>query len=230
MALAALGAVSAEHAGSIDPLVLDMTSSVAAGATVIIPFGGDSNSIFVNSTTDSKSNTYDTLYTSAGTGMAGIAWSTLGVALTTSDTITINFTAANDCMARAYAFTGIDEEEDVRGHVEYTESLTYSITLSPASTGVMFAAFSVPFDYFTADITGWTRFASIQDGTDQQLLAYYKEVSAGSNTASKTLSSVVGYLAAGMVLPYAAVGTTTTTTTTPAPGVTTVTGRVISFF
>jgi hypothetical protein len=228
MALAALGAVSAEWTGETDPLVLDMTSSVAAGSTIVIPLGGDSNSISISSATDSKSNTYDFDYRNSGSGMAACLWSTLDTALTTSDTITVQFNATNDCMARAYAFTGIDDAELTSAGVSYTESNTYAITCSPASSGVMFAVFSFPFDYFSASITGWTTLTSIQDGTDQQLLAYYKEVSAGSNTASKTVGSVVAYLAVGMVLPYAAGGTTTTTT--PAPSVPRITAQVISLF
>ncbi len=227
MALAALGAVSAEWTGPADPLVLDMTSSVAAGATVVIPVGGDSNSITVTTVSDTKGNSYRSNFTSSGTGNAGLIWSTLDTALTSSDTISINFSGSNDSMARAYAFTGIDVAQTVDGQVAYTESVTYAQTLVAPSVGVMFVCFSFPFDYFTASITGWTTLTSIQDGTDQQLLAYYKEVSAGSNTATKTIGSVVGYLAAGMVLPYTSV---TTTTTTPAPSVPRITAQVISFF
>ena len=229
MALAALGAVSATHTATADPVDLDLSTDIAVGTTVIVPFGGDSNSVSLSSVSDSNGNSWDAAFVGEGQGNAGIAWSTLTTALASTDIIRLKFNKASDCMARAYAFTGITAAEINEATKGYTESATFSLGMS-GSAGVQFCVFAFPVDYFTTSISGWTRFSDIQDGTDQQLLAYYKEVSSGTQTCSRTIGSTIAYLAAGVRLPL---GSTTTpapgTTTTPAPSVA-LGSQVISFF
>jgi len=218
VSFAALGAVSATHTATDDPVDLDLTTGIAAGTTVVVPFGGDSSSVSSVAVTDSAGNTWDWAYRTAGQGNAGIAWCTLAEPLTSSNIIRLNFSSNNNCAARAYAFTGITDAELVEGTKGYTESSTFSLALSAASSGVQFCSFLFPYDYFSTTISGWTRFANIQDGSEQCLMAFYKEVSSGSQTCSKNIGSSIAYLAAGVRLPYGEATPPTTTTTTPPPG------------
>lgn len=233
MTLAALGAVTNERTSTVSTVSLSVTDDVAAGTVIVVPFGGDNNSVNLSSVSDTQGNTWDSVYRTSGQGNSGTAWVTVTNPLDSSDTIRLIFNSSNDCTARGYAFTGITGAELVDGTKDYTESATFSLTLNAPSSGVMFATFQFPFDYFTASISGWTRYADIQDGTDQQLLAYYKEVSSGNNTCSRTIGATVGYLASGVVLPFGSSTTTTPapgTTTTPAPGVSAAGSRVLGFF
>lgn len=222
MALSFVGAVTNEAVGAGDPVVLTMSSTVAAGSLIVVVAGGDSNSISLTNVTDSEGHTWTTVApATSGSGNVMVAWALTTDTMTSgSDTISVNFSGSNDAMVRGYAFTGVDEAALVTNSKTYTESTTFSLGMTTPSAGVQFAIFTFPFDFFTTTISGWTKFADIQDGTDQCLLGFYKEVSAGTNTASKTLGTTVAYLAAGMVLPLSEEGTTTTTTT-PAPGTTT---------
>jgi hypothetical protein len=237
MALSYVGTASNEHKTPTSAVTLTISRTCAVGSIVVVVAGGDSNSISLTSVTDSMGNTYVTTpYISGGNGNVLFAWTKVTGQLVNGDQIYLSYSGTNDVMARAHLFTGIDTPASVTATKDYTFGTpTYSLGMTSGTDGVQFCLFTFPFDYFSATITGWTKFADIQDGTDQCLLGYYKEVTAGSNTCSRTVGSDIAYFAAGAVLPYAETTTTTTaapttTTTTAAPVVSTLGSQVIGLF
>jgi hypothetical protein len=225
------GACSNEYIGDYDPLTMRMLSSVPAPRLVLVAEGGDTASVNLSSVTDDKSNTYDWSWVSSSSGgNVLLAWSQVTASLTSTDDVVVNYDRSNDVMAQVHSFSGLGEDEITKGTKAYTESTTFSITLNPSQSGLMIALFTFPYDYFTATPSGWTRFVDIRDGTDQQLLGYYKAVSAGSNTCSYNLGSVVAYLASAVVLPYVTSTTPAPGTTTPPPGSAILHSRVIGLW
>lgn len=210
MTFAATGPITSEHTGVTTNLSLPMTSSVPAGSVIVFAAGHDSVSTGVTALSDTASNTYDwtDLVSSSGGVTAGWAYVDNGL-VSGSDTIDATWSGSTDAMARAYAFSGLSDQEVTSSTKGYTESTTYSLSLNNTSgeDAVMFALFSFPFDFGVSDTpSGWTKFVDITDGTDQQLLGYYKLIGTGVNTCTESVGATVAYFAAGMILPYAVSG------------------------
>ena len=210
MTFASVGPVTSQHTGAVTNLSLPMTSSVGAGGVIVFAAGHDSVSTIVTALGDTASNTYD--WTNAVSAVGGVTagWAYVENGLASgSDTIDATFTGSSDAMARAYAFTGVSDQEVTSTFKNYTESTTYSLSMNNTSgeDAVMFAVFTFPFDFgISTTPAGWTKFADITDTADQQLLGFYKEIGTGVNTCSATLGVTVAYLAAGMILPYSVSG------------------------
>lgn len=201
MAFSVVGPASAQSDSTVSTINLSVTTTIPVGDMVLVVFGGDSNTVALSSVSDSNGNTYDWAYIGAseGNGNIGIAWATVTSELNTSDTISISYGEANDSQARAYHCTGAQANEITTGTKTYTTG-TWSITLNPASAGVMIAAFEFPFDWsWTPTVSGWTKGGEFDDGADQTCAWFYKSVSAGSNTCSG--SGSLSHLAAAVVLP-----------------------------
>jgi len=210
MTFASVGPVTSQHTGAVTNLSLPMTSSVGAGGVIVFAAGHDSVSTIVTALGDTASNTYDWTNATSGSGGVTAGWTYVENGLASgSDTIDATFTGSSDAMARAYAFSGVSDQEVTSTFKNYTESTTYSLSMNNTSgaDAVMFAVFTFPFDFgISATPTGWTKFADITDTADQQLLGFYKEIGTGVNTCSATLGVTVAYLAAGMILPYSVSG------------------------
>lgn len=210
MTFASVGPVTSQHTGAVTSLSLPMTSSVGAGGVIVFAAGHDSVSTIVTALGDTASNTYDWTNATSGSGGVTAGWTYVENGLASgSDTIDATFTGSSDAMARAYAFSGVSDQEVTSTFKNYTESTTYSLSMNNTSgaDAVMFAVFTFPFDFgISATPTGWTKFADITDTADQQLLGFYKEIGTGVNTCSATLGVTVAYLAAGMILPYSVSG------------------------
>ena len=207
MAFSATGPVTSEHTGVASTITLPMTSNVPVGSTVIAIHGNDSSLVSVSGVSDSKSNTYGTTQVNSGAGTISISWGVVGTALSiSSDSVAVALSGSGDAMARAYGFRGLGGTAINSGTVAYTESTTYSLSINNTSgeEAVMFAAFVFPFDFGVSDTpSGWTKFSTITDTADSQVLAFYKEVGSGVNTCSEYVGTDIAYLAAGFVLPYA---------------------------
>lgn len=210
MTFAATGPITSEHTGVTTNLSLPMTSSVPAGSVIVFAAGHDSVSTGVTALSDTASNTYDWTNATSGSGGVTAGWAYVDNGLVSgSDTIDATFTGSSDAMARAYAFSGVSDQEVTSTFKNYTESTTYSLSMNNTSgeDAVMFAVFTFPFDFgISTTPAGWTKFVDITDTADQQLLGFYKEIGTGVNTCSATLGVTVAYLAAGMILPYSVSG------------------------
>lgn len=205
MALTSLGTVTNQHTGAGDPVNLTVSQTLSPGTVVIFAGGNDSNNVSVNLISDTGSNSWDGNDGTSSSGDANCSWMRVATTLDIGDTITIDWSGATDSCARCYGFRGISDSEIRRGTKAYTESTTYSLSLNNTSSSdaVMFAVFHFPFDYGISTFpSGWTRFADITDGTDQQMLGFYKDVTTGTHTCSATVGTTVAYIAAGVILPY----------------------------
>lgn len=210
MAFSALGSLATPSTATGDPIVLTLSSNVSAGSLLLVVIGSDSSSITISGISDSQSNTWDFAESgSSGSGMAGIGWVRTTSSMASGvDTVSVNFSGSANAIVALYGFTGLRDVEDVDGSKAYTESDPQTIALTATAAGYMFAVFAYPFDFgITANASGWTNFANIDDGTAQALLAFYKSVSAGSNTCSQDpTTSALAYYAAAVVLPLSVDG------------------------
>lgn len=108
--LGELGRQSAPSGGST--LVITLTEGASIGSLVVVGIGRTTNSISVNSVTDSRGNTYNinaTQTSGSGARSANIATSKITTALQSGDTITITFSSSvSSSGAIVLAFSNID--------------------------------------------------------------------------------------------------------------------------
>lgn len=205
MAFSSLGSCTPSSIGVGDPVVITFNANVEAGHTIGMFITTDTASVALSSVSDSNGHTWDIEQVSTSDGVAAVAFTKVTNPIVSGvDTVTLDFAGSVDYIIRGFEFSGLSSTEAGANTKGYTESSTYSLAITASDSGVQFVVFSFPVDFGFSDttITGWTTLSVIDDGTDQSQQVYYKEVTAGSNTASNTIGASVAYFAAGVVLEY----------------------------
>lgn len=92
MTISAPVSIFAESYAATDPKTVTLTTGVSSGDGIILLLGGfGSTSVGVTSISDSASNTWNSSVFPSSSNMVGVAWARANRAMTTSDTITVNW-------------------------------------------------------------------------------------------------------------------------------------------
>jgi viroplasmin and RNaseH domain-containing protein len=166
----------------------------------------------VTAVTDSQGHSYDVVQEVSSNVSVFIAAAVATSGLTTSHSVSINWSSSTDTIAQVYAIRGVELPNVGEDTDAYTESTTYSQSVTASESGVMIAAFAFPDDYLFGGVTisGFTKLIEddhlhsegLPEETGHSLQAYYDAVSSGVNICSKTIGASVAHVSAGVVLPY----------------------------
>lgn len=205
MAFSSLGAKSNERIATGDPVSVTLTGGLAVGDVLVVVTATDDSNRTLNGVTDSQGNTWTVYPNPRNNGSCAIAYTRVSSALNSGQTVSLDWSSSTDTMAMLWGFRGLTVPNVGQGADDYTASATYAQSVTASDEGVMIVVFGFGFDYSFGGVTisGWSKIAEIDDNPDQSMQAYYKQVSAGSNTCSKTIGTSVGHVSAGVVLPYA---------------------------
>lgn len=196
-----------ESTTNSDPTTVVLTNAVPADSLILMAItakrSGASPSIV--SITDSQGNTWDWTRLSTSTSMVAVAWCRTPVAMSTSDTVTVDFNGAlTDKWVSGHAFdnasgTPTDEQVDAA-----SSSLTPQLTLAvTGSDWLTFAAF------YLINVSGGYTFTPVNSSlsrdttTLDQAECFSRNGTTGTtHTIGATLAYYATWLGAGVSFPF----------------------------
>ena len=201
--------------GTAEAQTITVGTGTTAGDAIIVLTGCSNTSVTISSVTDSKSNTYTAAISAVVTEEFGQVWiSPDSTALTTSDTITVNYSSTSgEKLAVAVGASGVAASSEVDSAKASAEGGTASPsvtsgTLAHASELAIGVIFSKDTSGTPSGFGSFTLTTSQQSGTSPYVTVCYLVT---SSTAAVTFSGTITAANwAAFIIPLLSGGGTTT--------------------
>jgi hypothetical protein len=203
-----------ESTSTTDPKTHTLGLTIKAGTLICMALGGtrSGSNLDISSITDSKGNTWDWRSYPSTTAFAAVAWTRVGTAMTTSDTVTVNWNGSPSvAWVSAHGFenaSGTPTDEGTGTGFGSTASVTLDVT---GSDWLAFGTMSLPSD-FGVDVTAINS-GTLQDDNARASAAPWCECVSRNGTTGSTYSVGGSFTAsltwrmAGVTFPYEALPT-----------------------